>query len=298
MATTSNAGDLVAAGALVTRKGPNGREILLVHRPKYDDWSFPKGKRDPGEHVTETACREVLEETGVEIRLAQPLRPQLYSIGGGRAKTVHYWIGRVVGDDDVSAYSPNKEIDQVAWVPVAQAHKQLSYRDDRHLLEQFGQLRKGTHALILLRHARAARRASFSGPDDSQRPLTQRGKAQAEQLRGILHAYGVSQVITSTSKRCVKTVSPYATDSVIPLEQHAELSEEGYDAGLVTQLVEQLPETTQGVAVCTHRPILPKVMDALGIYEEPLAPAELVVCHVRRGELLSVERHNVPREAR
>jgi len=85
---------------------------------------------------------------------------------------------------------------------------------------------------------------------------------------------------------------------VIPLEQHAELSEEGYDAGLVTQLVEQLPETTQGVAVCTHRPILPKVMDALGIYEEPLAPAELVVCHVRRGELLSVERHNVPREAR
>ena len=295
MATTSNAGDLVAAGALVTRKGPNGREILLVHRPKYDDWSFPKGKRDPGEHVTATACREVLEETGVEIRLGQPLRPQLYSVGGGRAKTVHYWVGRVVGDDDMSAYVPNKEIDQVSWVPIAQARKQLSYRDDQHLLEQFGQLRKGTHALIVLRHARAKRRASYTGADDRQRPLTRRGKAQAAQLREILHAYGASRVISSTSKRCLKTVSPYADDLAITIEAHPELSEEQYDDHFLTKLSEDLTRTTEGVALCTHRPILPKVMDALGIYEEPLAPAELVVCHVRRGELLAVERHNVPR---
>ena len=62
--------DVRAAGAVVTRKGG---EVLLVHRPKYDDWSFPKGKQDPGEHVTVTAVREVLEETGVEIRLGRPL---------------------------------------------------------------------------------------------------------------------------------------------------------------------------------------------------------------------------------
>ena len=108
--------DVVAAGAVVTRKGPAGREVLLVHRPKYDDWSFPKGKQDPGEHVTATAVREVLEETGVEIRLGRPLRPQLYAVSGGRAKTVHYWVGHVVGDDDVSSYQVNDEVDDLGWL--------------------------------------------------------------------------------------------------------------------------------------------------------------------------------------
>ena len=108
--------DVIAAGAVVTRKGPEGREVLLVHRPKYDDWSFPKGKQDPGEHVTATAVREVLEETGVEIRLGRPLRPQLYVVSGGRAKTVHYWVGHVMGDDDVSSYEINEEVDDLAWL--------------------------------------------------------------------------------------------------------------------------------------------------------------------------------------
>ena len=118
--TSSEAGaasgaDVVAAGAVVTRKGPEGREVLLVHRPKYDDWSFPKGKQDPGEHVTATAVREVLEETGVEIRLGRPLRPQLYNVSGGRAKIVHYWVGHVVGDDDLSTYQANDEVDDLGW---------------------------------------------------------------------------------------------------------------------------------------------------------------------------------------
>src|SRR6476620_8368046 len=111
--------DVVAAGAVVVRKGRAGREVLLVHRPKYDDWSFPKGKQDPGEHVTATAVREVLEESGVEIRLGRPLRPQLYVVNGGRAKQVHDWVGHVVGDEDVSSYAINDEVDEVGWFPVA-----------------------------------------------------------------------------------------------------------------------------------------------------------------------------------
>ena len=113
--------DVVAAGAVVTRKGPQGREVLLVHRPKYDDWSFPKGKQDPGEHVTATAVREVLEETGVEIRLGRPLPPQLYGVSGGRAKKVHYWVGHVVGDDDVSGYQINDEVDELGWFDARRA---------------------------------------------------------------------------------------------------------------------------------------------------------------------------------
>ena len=129
--------DVVAAGAVVTRKGRQGREVLLVHRPKYDDWSFPKGKQDPGEHVTATAVREVLEETGVEIRLGLPLLPQLYAVSGGRAKTVHYWVGHVVGDDDVSGYQVNDEVDELGWFDLDSAKERLTYLDDIDLLEQF-----------------------------------------------------------------------------------------------------------------------------------------------------------------
>jgi len=282
--------DLVAAGAIVTRKRPTGREVLLVHRPKYDDWSFPKGKRDPGEHVTETACREVLEETGVEIRLGQPLHPQLYSVGGGRAKTVHYWVGQVLGDDGVHLYQPNNEIDQVVWVPIKQARQQLSYRHDVHTLEQFAQVRRGTRAFAILRHAKAKKRDRYRGADDTQRPLTPVGRAQAERLVGILHAYGVSRILSSTSSRCVDTVAPYADEFVFPVETHPELAEESYDASFAATLATGALTDRRATVLCTHRPILPDLMDAIGIYEEPLAPGELVVCHHRHGELLAVER--------
>ena len=122
--------DVLAAGAVVARRGEAGREVLLVHRPKYDDWSFPKGKQERDEHITVTAVREVLEETGVEIRLARPLRPQLYAVSGGRRKLVQYWIGQVVGEDDVSSYEVNDEVDEVGWFLVSEAKERLTYLDD------------------------------------------------------------------------------------------------------------------------------------------------------------------------
>ena len=201
--------DVVAAGAVVTRKGPEGREVLLVHRPKYDDWSFPKGKQDPGEHVTATAVREVLEETGVEIRLGRPLRPQLYAVSGGRAKTVHYWVGHVVGDDDVSSYEINDEVDDLAWLSESAAKERMTYLDDIDLLDQFHESRKTTSALLVVRHAKAEKRDRWDGPDP-KRPLNELGRAQAEAMIPMLHAYGVARVITSTSTRCVQTVRPYA----------------------------------------------------------------------------------------
>src|SRR3954449_3075046 len=99
--------EILSAGAVVSRKGP---DVLLVHRPKYDDWSFPKGKLDPGEHQTSAAVREVAEETGLDIRLGPPLTSQHYEVGNGRrvTKRVYYWAGRVVSGDDVSTYQPNE----------------------------------------------------------------------------------------------------------------------------------------------------------------------------------------------
>ena len=146
-----------------------------MHRPKYDDWSFPKGKQDPGEHVTATAVREVLEETGVEIRLGRPLRPQLYAVSGGRAKTVHYWVGHVVGDDDVSSYEVNDEVDDLAWLSEAAAKERMTYLDDIDLLDQFDQCRKTTSALLVVRHAKAEKRDRWDGPDP-KRPLNELGR--------------------------------------------------------------------------------------------------------------------------
>ena len=288
--------DVVAAGAVISRKGPKGREVLLVHRPKYDDWSFPKGKQDPGEHVTATAVREVLEETGVEIRLGRPLRPQLYAVSGGRAKTVHYWVGHVVGDDDVSSYEVNDEVDDLAWLSESAAKERMTYLDDIDLLDQFHKDRKSTSALLVVRHAKAEKRDHWDGPDP-RRPLTELGRVQAEAMVPMLHAFGVARVVTSPSTRCVQTVQPYAADQVLPLTELAELSEEGFDEPAASALVSELLDTPEPTVLCSHRPALPRLLGFLGIEEEPLAPGEVVVCHHRKGEVVATERHSPSQRA-
>jgi 8-oxo-(d)GTP phosphatase len=288
---TASGPDVVAAGAVVVRKA-NGGEVLLVHRPKYDDWAWPKGKQDPGEHVTATAVREVLEETGVEIRLGLPLPRQLYAVSGGRAKHVHYWTGRVMGDADVSGYAANSEIDQVAWVSFDKARAMLTYADDADLLDIVEHNRKRTSALIVLRHARAQKRATWKGPDVN-RPLTEVGRLQGRSLIPVLSAYGVTRIVSSDSLRCQKTVAPYAKDHVLGIEVEPGINEEDSDRTSVSRTVGMLLSQREGAVLCTHRPVLPHVFDALGIAEEPLAPGEFVVCHLRKGRVVGVERHLV-----
>ena len=145
--------DVRAAGAVVTRKGG---DVLLVHRPKYDDWSFPKGKLDPGEHAVTAAVREVAEETGLDVRLGPALASQRYRMSNGRWKSVDYWTARVVGSDDVSGYRVNDEIDAVEWVEWTAAMRRLTYPYDRETLTEARPLRRRTRALVVLRHGRAA----------------------------------------------------------------------------------------------------------------------------------------------
>lgn len=283
--------DVVAAGAVVFRKD-NGGEVLLVHRPKYDDWAWPKGKQDPGEHVTATAVREVLEETGVEIRLDRPLRRQVYEISGGRSKSVHYWVGRVLGDPDVSGYAVNQEIDDVAWVGVQKARDLLTYADDVDLLEELLEAPKRTTPLVLLRHGRATKRGTWKGPEPD-RPLTSVGRQQAQGLIDVLAAYGVTRLVSSDSKRCVQTVTPYAREQVVGLTTTAALNEADATEGTVASVVRHLLADKDCTALCSHRPVLPQVFAALGIEEEPLAPGEMVVCHHRKGRVLATERYLV-----
>src|SRR6478736_4359935 len=159
--------DILAAGVVVFRKGPM---VLLVHRPKYDDWSFPKGKLDPGEHHVAAAVREVAEETGLDVRLGPALTSQRYRMSGGRFKHVDYWTARVVGSDDVARYRPNAEIDAVEWVPWDDAALRLTYPHDRDTLAEARPLRRRTRALVVLRHGKAHARKAWAD-DDRLRPL-------------------------------------------------------------------------------------------------------------------------------
>ena len=270
--------DIVAAGAVVARKG----RVLLVHRPKYDDWSFPKGKQDPGEHVVATAVREVEEETGVRVRLGRPLPSFCYPVAAGR-KVVHYWCARVYGDADVSSYTPNSEIDAVAWVPVDKAARRLSYDHDRELLEQHLAFPKRTWPLVVLRHGAAFPRDEWTG-DDRLRPLATEGKAQAQALPPVLSAYGVSRLVSSPSKRCTQTLRRMH----LPIERSPSLSEE---LGEPVALLDELLGAREGAVVCTHRPVLPAVLEHLGVaLESPLEPGEMVVCHHRGRKLVAWER--------
>ena len=280
--------DVIAAGAVVVRKGT----VLLVHRPKYDDWSFPKGKRDPGEDDVVTAVREVAEETGVEVRLGMPLPSTAYVQLDGRTKLVHYWRASVVGDHDVTTYVANDEIDDVAWVPIDEAAGLLSYLRDREVLAALETSRKTT-PLALLRHAKALSRKKWDGTDP-ERPLTDEGQAQAKILTTLLAAYGMTRVVTSSSTRCVQTVQPYVDEHVLTASQTVALSEEHVDEDAAKALIDDLLADTEPTVLCTHRPVLPLLLARLGVDIPPLDPGALLVVHHRNGEILAAELHAAP----
>jgi 8-oxo-dGTP pyrophosphatase MutT (NUDIX family)/phosphohistidine phosphatase SixA len=286
MPQTSRSGEVRAAGAVVLRQ----RQVLLVHRPAYDDWSFPKGKLNRGERSTVAAVREVVEETGVRIRLGVPLTTQSYPNGARRTKVVDYWVGRVIGSHDVSGYLVNDEIDEVDWVGVDKAEKRLSYRRDRETLREALVTGKKTRALVVLRHGQARSRKAWR-KDDRKRPLLVGGAAQARAAARVLEAYGVSRIVTSSSVRCAETVAPYAERSGWPMTATDRLSEEDATAKSVLRIVDELVHSGEDAVLCTHRPVLPAVYDALGIPLEPQATGELVVVHHRRGRVRAVERH-------
>ncbi|MBM3675318.1 MAG: NUDIX hydrolase [Actinobacteria bacterium] len=122
---------LRAAGGLVWRRGPDDTEVLLVHRPRYDDWSLPKGKRDPGESDEDCALREVEEETGVHAAIEVPAGEVRYLDRRGRPKLVRYWRMTVLG---IGSFAPNDEVDEIRWCPLATARELCTYDHDRDLV--------------------------------------------------------------------------------------------------------------------------------------------------------------------
>jgi 8-oxo-dGTP diphosphatase len=131
--------EVLAAGGVVWRDDGDGTEVLLVHRPKYDDWTFAKGKLDAGERFRDAARREVLEETGFTVDLGDELEPTTYRDGRGRRKLVRYWTMTVTG----GRFEANDEVDEVRWMPLAKAAHRLTYERDLPLLDSFERWRSG-----------------------------------------------------------------------------------------------------------------------------------------------------------
>jgi 8-oxo-dGTP diphosphatase len=122
---------VLAAGGVVLRDGPTGAEVVVVHRPRYDDWSLPKGKLDGGEGSAAAALREVREETGLDCRLGRELRSTAYLDSRGRSKVVRYWSMRVADD---AGFQPGDEVDEIRWLPLPEAEALLTYDRDRDVL--------------------------------------------------------------------------------------------------------------------------------------------------------------------
>lgn len=287
-----------AAGAVTWRRTDGRTEVLLIHRPRYDDWTFPKGKLDRGESTVHAAVREVEEETGLQVRLGVPLLTHEYPMRGDTGvKRVHYWSARPRSDGDVSAYVANHEVDGVHWVRLRDADGMLTYDRDRDVLAAFRTAKRRkqhkTRTLVVLRHAAARSRSRWKGPDTA-RTLTKMGDRQAARLVRTLGAYGIVDVVSSDAQRCISTVAPYADAIGADIVLEPRLAEEGARRKRVRKATHELLDERVPVVAATHRPVLPYVTDALGLdLDEPLSPGEMLVVHHRHGEIAATERHPV-----
>lgn len=285
---------VTAAGTVVLRPGDGGEpEVLLVHRPRYHDWSLPKGKLHTDESLPGCAARETEEETAISVRLGIPVGHIRYPVGNGH-KAAYYWRARTVNG---GRHTPNAEVDEIAWVPVSRALTEvLTYADERPLLRLALTLPDST-PLVIARHGKAMLRANWSGRDQA-RPLDERGRRQARGLVPLLEAYGVRQLASSTSVRCMKTLQPYAKAHRLDVEGWAVLSEEQGTkepkavATLLRRLARRAAESGVPLAVCGHRPVLPTMLEAIGVPGRTLQPGAALVVHLGEDAgVLAVELH-------
>jgi 8-oxo-(d)GTP phosphatase len=285
-----------AAGALVWKPGQRGQQLALVHRPRYDDWSFPKGKAERGEHLLRTAIREVAEETGLRVVLGRPLRPSVYQVGN-RIKRVSYWAARCAGSDGFVA---GDEVDELAWLDLGQTRERLSYERDLTLLKEFESAPVSTVPFILLRHTSAGVRPPMPEADLS-RPLDASGAADAELLAGLLASYGRCRVVSSAAERCLATVRPYARAVGVPVEAEPAFTVGSADDWTASaQRAGELAAAGEPVIVCAHRENLPAMIEAAcaALHARspggpPLLKGSFAVLQSADGVLLSTERFDL-----
>ena len=299
-----------AAGAVLWRRRGDQVRVLVIHRARHDDCSLPKGKVDAGETLPQTAVREVWEETGYRVALGAPLGSIEYRLPSGRPKEVHYWSCEVSeAQHEAHEFAANDEVTALEWMSLKKALGRLSYERDRDVLRLLAdRIERGvatTFPIVALRHATAVPALSWPG-DDETRPLTARGRAQAQVIVPILAAYRPERILTSTAVRCRGTVAPLAERlgitpaSARPLSQSATPADGALAEVLDTAIVDRRP-----VVICSHSPVMPEIVARIaaatrtrlgGLSRQAmLSTAECSVLHVpaedpRRG-VVAAETH-------
>ena len=293
MAKESDAPLIQAAGAVLWRKSDKSKlEIAIIHRPRYDDWSLPKGKVEAGESHISAGYREIQEETGYESTFGPEIGSVVYKLEGA-PKEVRYWVAAAT----VKTGNPNpQEVDEVLWLEPEMAKAKLTNKDDRAIVDYFLEFGTETFPIILLRHAKALKRTEWDG-DDGDRPLEHRGQLQAKRLLPIYLPYGSSEVHTSDALRCIETVDLMARLIEKTPIFSSDLSEYGFakDKDAPLDYVQDLMDRGIPAIVCSHNPIIPKLVKKLvgkkyfKSMDRELEPAQAIVLHCRGGEVIACD---------
>ena len=271
-----------AAGAVVWRPDPEDRtgktvQVALVHRPRYDDWSLPKGKLEHDERSRAAAVREVAEETGFPIVLGRHLGQVSYPVTRPRpaTKVVDYYAGRARD----GRFEPNDEVDQLRWCAQEEAAELLSYPHDARIVSSFAALPADLTTLLVVRHAKAGSRSKWDGPDD-ERPLSVNGRHQLPPLNALARLYAADRVYSAPPVRCVETVAQIADEAGVRVRLERLLSETGYQGAedrAVARLLEIVAEGGTPV-LCSQGRVIPdllsRVADVAGATALPMREPE------------------------
>ncbi|SHK20580.1 8-oxo-dGTP diphosphatase [Pseudonocardia thermophila] len=251
--------ELLASGCVAWRRGADGPEIAVVHRPRYDDWSLPKGKLERGETLLACAARETVEETGLAVRLGARLGEVHYDTARG-PKTVHYWAGEIRS----GAFEPNDEVDELRFLDPQKAARLLTYPHDAAVVNRFVEIGVPTSTILLVRHAEAGNRAKWDG-DDDLRPLSATGREQVEQLDELLPLFGPDRVVSAPPLRCRDTVAPVAAAAGLQIGIEPALGERGYqtDPGAGLARFRELAAQPGVTIVCSQGGVIPDLVAAL-----------------------------------
>ena len=272
-----NSSAIRAAGGVVWRRaaGANGNnelEVAIIHRPRYDDWSLPKGKLNPGEIELEGAVREIAEETGYRVTVGPPLGEVSY-LKEGRPKIVRYWAMRAEG----GIFTPGREVDELRWLPVAEAMDLLSQRRDLDLLKKFAQTPVATKAVLLVRHGLAGARSDWKG-SDNDRPLDDAGRQQAEALVWLLTRFDIREIVSAPLARCTQTVAPLAVAVGLSVREEPLLAEETYPGHEheALKFMRSVGTANTGTVLCSQGGVIPDILTLLGKQDEQPMPDPLL----------------------
>ena len=281
-----------AAGALLWRENSELKiEIALIHRPRYDDWSLPKGKIEEGESSLRCAFREVIEETGLTPQFGRELGSVEYKEPAG-LKRVKYWAAKALTDE----FLPNEEVDEIRWLDPDDALSLATHGSDRKIIENFLAQEPRTDTLIIVRHTKALERGDWDDLD-SKRTLDERGLAQSEQLIQHLEPFGIDEIYSSDYIRCVQTVTPLAQSRGLKITEIPNLNEANFqfDPERAISFANAVKQDEKNILICSHNPVIPTMLR--GILNTKLKNKDLIklepgdawIVHRVRGEIVGLD---------